>query len=234
MTFTILTLLGVLGIVACLLLPAVRNARESARRSNCRGNLAQIELALRNYVEYYGSLPPAYTTDANGDRLHSWRTLILPFLEERSLYDSIDLAKPWDDPVNVEALNTSVWTYQCPSAPDADNRTHTRYLAVVAPGSCFRPELPRHWDDIADDKATTLVVIEVDADHAVPWMSPVDADEQLVLSLGPDSRLDHPGGMNAIFADRRVRFLQDDLPAAQRRAMISIAGNDDAVVDDLD
>ena len=73
------------------------------------------------------------------------------------------------------------------------------------------------------------MVIEVDEAHAVPWMSPVDADEAIILAIGgPNARSPHPGGMNAAFVDGHVDFLPADMPAAERRALISIAGNDNA------
>src|SRR5262245_3382414 len=65
-----------------LLLPAVSVAREPARRMQCLNNLKQIALALHNYDATYGSLPPAYIADASGKPMHSWRVLILPFLEQ--------------------------------------------------------------------------------------------------------------------------------------------------------
>ena len=75
----------------------------------CANNLKQIALALRNYESVYHALPPAYTVDAEGKPLHSWRTLILPYLEQQALYDKIDLSKPWDDPANKEAYETDAF-----------------------------------------------------------------------------------------------------------------------------
>ena len=84
--FTLVGFLGVLGIIAlviALLLPLARNgAGPAARRAQCTNNLKQIALALHNYEQAYKALPPAYTVDAEGRPLHSWRTLILPYLEE--------------------------------------------------------------------------------------------------------------------------------------------------------
>jgi prepilin-type processing-associated H-X9-DG protein len=194
-------------------------------------NLKQIALALRFYEEAHHALPPAYTTDANGKPLHSWRTLILPFMEEQRLYESIDLTKPSDDPANAKAFKTIISAYQCPSGiRDPDNRT--TYLAVLTPNSCFRATEPRSLSDITDDASQTLMVIEVDEEHAVPWMSPVDADENVVLGLElPKSRTAHPGGVQAAFVDGSVQFLPFDMPATVRRALISIAGNDKAEVE---
>jgi prepilin-type processing-associated H-X9-DG protein len=228
----LLTVLGIIGIGLAIMLPAVRTPREAARRNDCRSNLQQIALALRLYAEAHGALPPAYTTDADGKPLHSWRTLILPFLEEQQLYHSIDLTKPWDDPANAAAFNSIVSVYQCPSAPwEIDNRT--TYQAVVTPSSCFRATEPRSLSDIADDASQTLMVIEVDEEHATPWMSPVDADEKIVLGLGgPTSRTAHPGGVQAAFVDGSVQFLVDGIPAMVRRALISMAGNDNVTAED--
>ena len=70
------------------------------------------------------------------------------------------------------------------------------------------------------------MVIEVPSEQSVPWMSPNDADELLVMSIGPESKLAHAGGVNAALCDGSVRFLQAAMPAATRRALISIAEGD--------
>jgi hypothetical protein len=232
---TVVKILGALGIFALLIalfLPAVRTAREPARRNVCTNNLKQIALALQTYAETYNALPPAYTTDADGKPLHSWRTLILPFIEEHRLYESIDLTKPWDDPVNAAARNTPVDVYRCPSGSDLAN--NTTYLGVVGPNCCFKSTQPRNLAEITDGARQTLMVVEVDSGHSVPWMSPIDADESLVLTIGPESKLAHDYGMNTAFVDGSVHFLSAETTAAQRRALISIAGNDKAVPEDTD
>ena len=75
----------------------------------------------------------------------------------------------------------------------------------------------------------TEKVIEADEENAVPWMAPVDADETLVMSLGPTTKLHHAGGTQACLVDGSVRFLKASTPAEVRRALISISGNDDEV-----
>ncbi len=224
----VLMVLGIVGIVIALLLPAVRFAGPAAYRNQCTNNLKQIAIALQTYADHYGSLPPAYTTDADGKPLHSWRTLILPYLEEQPLYEQIDLAKAWDDPANAEAFKKDVYVFQCPASSQRDNRT--TYLAVIAPNGCFGGSRPRKISEITDRHSKTLMVIEADQEHAVPWMKPVDADEPLVLSIGSSSKLAHAGGVGAVFADGSVHFLPDDTPAAARRALITIAGDDEAAV----
>ncbi len=227
--FTLLELLLVVAVIAvliALLLPSVRSAREPARRMNCQSHLKQIGVAIYNYRDEYGVLPPAYTVDEEGNRLHSWRTLILPFLELGSdeLYESIDFSKPWDDPANAKARDTVVQVYQCPSADPADGLT--TYLGVVGPDCAFSGPESRTLADITDDNHSTLMYVDAPLDRAVHWMSPVDVSENELLSLGDDSNIQHPGGVNAAFVDGSVRFLYLDFDPDELRAILTIAGGE--------
>ena len=221
----LLVVVGIIGLLIALLLPAVRSSGEASRRASCSNNLKQIAIALRNYEAEYHALPPACTVDADGKPLHSWRTLILPYIEQKALYDKIDLTKPWDDPANQAARDTSVHAYHCPSAnvPAGD----TTYLAVVGPNSCLQSAAPRPLAEITDSHDLTLLVMEVDTGHAVHWMSPTDASEQLVQSFASAGKLSHPAGAQAMFVSGQIRFLEKYTRLATLRAFISIAGADD-------
>ena len=230
--FELLAVVGIIGLLIALLLPNVRMAGEAARRAQCNNNLKQIAIALMNYESDYHSLPPAYSVDAEGKPLHSWRTLILAYLEQRPLYEKIDLSKPWDDPANKAAYDTKVSTYECPSA--AGPARHTTYLAVVGPTSCLRAAEPRLLAEITDDHDLTVMVMEVDAEHAVHWMSPTDASERLILSFAEARRLSHPGGAQAAFVSGQIRFVSKDIKPATLRAVISVAGEDDELARAID
>ncbi len=221
---TATAIVSVIAVLVALFLPSVTRSREVSRRSQCRNNLKQIGLALHNYHDKYQAFPPAYTVDAEGKPLHSWRTLILPYMDQKELYDKIDLTKPWDDPVNAEVFKAIVEVYRCPS--ELGPPTHTTYLAVVTSNSCLRPSESARMSDIKDGMSNTLIVTEVDSEHAVPWMAPMDADESLFLAISPTSKLIHTGGMQATIADGTVRFLNASLSAEIRRALISIDGNE--------
>ncbi len=78
----LLVVVAIIGILVILLLPFRRTAGDAARRMQCSNNLKMLALAMHNYHDFYKSLPPAYTVDSQGNHLHSWRTLLLPFLEE--------------------------------------------------------------------------------------------------------------------------------------------------------
>jgi prepilin-type N-terminal cleavage/methylation domain-containing protein len=216
----LIVVVGIIAVVAALFMPSVRSGRGAARRAQCRNNIKNIVLALHNYKDDYGVFPPAYTVAANGKPLHSWRTLILPYLEQKELYKQIDLSKPWNDPVNARLNNTRLAIYTCFGSEISESRT--TYLALVTPDSCLLPGKSRDASELTDC-GKTAIVVEVDAKHAVPWMSPEDADESIWLNLGPKSELPHEGGSYVALVDGSTLFVSTDLSAAERRAMISVA-----------
>jgi len=216
--------LAIVFVLVALLFPARRGSIEAARRTQCRNNLKNIALALHNYESVYHALPPAYTVDADGNPLHSWRTLILPWVEQLDLYNMIDLSKPWNDPANAEALKTVPHVFRCPSV--ALPPGFTNYLGVVGTNACFHPTAPRAFSELTDGISETLMLIEVAQEHAVHWMAPQDASEEMVLNFGTGGKLAHTGGTQAAFADGSVTFLSENLETEIRRALISIAGND--------
>lgn len=226
--FRLVYMLGAAAILVLLiglLLPAVRSARGAFDRVQCSNNLRQIALALRDYESAYQALPPAHTVDAAGRPLHSWRTLILPYLGQKPLYDAVDLSKPWNDPANAKAYATVVSTYRCPG--QGGPGVETTYLAIVGTDACFLPDKSRRLSEITDDPRNTLMVIEADRDHAVHWMAPSDADESLVNAIGAESKLNHARGGNTVCVDGRVLFLRIGDTAVRRRSLISISGDDD-------
>ncbi|MDX1968245.1 MAG: DUF1559 domain-containing protein [Planctomycetaceae bacterium] len=219
-----LVVLVILGVIAAMLVPATRRSREAARRSQCKNYLKQIGLALHNYHDTYGVFPPAYTVDANGGSLHSWRTLLLPYVDQEPLYRKIDLSKAWDDPANSEAQAAIMTCYACPST--TGERSQTTYLAVVTADSCLRPSQSRKLAEITDGSTNTILVIEVRQDQAVHWMSPRDADEQILQNFGPDAKESHTGGRHVLLGDGAARFLSQNTPPETLQALYSATGGE--------
>src|SRR5262245_41674761 len=104
-----------LGIIVAILYPAVQQAREAARRSSCKCNLKILGLALHNYHDAHGCFPPAWLADSQGRPMHSWRVLILPYIDQAALYNRYNFAEPWDGPNNVKLLDEIPPVYKCPS-----------------------------------------------------------------------------------------------------------------------
>jgi prepilin-type N-terminal cleavage/methylation domain-containing protein len=106
----LLVVIAIIGILAGLLLPAVSSAREASRRINCSSNLRQIGLALQMYSDMHQQLPP--TIISNGGS--GWIS-ILPFLDEKPLYNQFDLNKPMTAERNAKARTNTPPVYICPS-----------------------------------------------------------------------------------------------------------------------
>ena len=231
MIIRLLKLFGVLLLLAfviAVLNQSVSTPRGASRRTQCKNNLKQIALALHFYHDTYKVFPPAYTIDENGNPLHSWRTLILPFFDQQPLYKTIDktidLSKPWNDPVNAEAYKTVVYGYLCPSA--AVEATRTTYLAVVTPDSVIRPIQSCKMADVTDGTSNTLMVVEVPPEKAVHWMAPVDADEETLQTKNVKKKLAHVGGWVGALADGSVRFFSETIRDEQIHALSTVNGKD--------
>lgn len=221
----ILVILGaasipMLGCCVGLLLPAVQAAREAARRMDCSNNIKQIGLALHNYHSAYKTLPPAYTVDASGNRLHSWRSFILPFMEQQALFDQIDFSKPWDDPVNARVASALIPQYQCKST--VLDPSMTTYVAVVDPAGIMQGSKASRFRDVIDGLSETIMIVEADSGDAVHWMSPQDIDLQMFTAAGSHRDAGgHVGGAHVLIADGAVIFVTDSMDPNMREAMIT-------------
>ena len=118
--FTLIELLVVIAIIAvliALLLPAVQQAREAARRTQCKNHLKQLGLALNNYHDTHGTLPPGRLrslVDGQG-RCFSAYAHLLPFVDAATLYQRIDFNQSPEDAGNSAALDQTIPFFLCPS-----------------------------------------------------------------------------------------------------------------------
>ncbi len=113
--FTLIELLVVIAIIAVLvslLLPAVQQAREAARRSQCKNSLKQIGLAMHNYNETFRCFPFGQLDSPNG---YSAMSQMLPYIDQANVYNTINFSVPYNDPSNQLALMTSIPMLRCPS-----------------------------------------------------------------------------------------------------------------------
>lgn len=211
------------GILVALWLPAVQGGREAARRMQCQNNLKQIALAMHNYNSVYKSFPPAYTVDESGNRLHSWRTLLLPFMGQDAIYKQIDLNKPWDDPANAFLADLELPIYRCSSSNVGPNMT--TYVVVVGPQTVFTGSQGTQLREITDGTSNTLLVAETDVGSAVPWMSPDDIDSNTFVQAGSAPSM-HIGGSNCAMADGTINFLSGNVDPSVRASLLTKDGGE--------
>jgi len=229
-----LTLLVI--IMAGILIPATRAVPGAARRSACFNHLRMLALACHDYELVHGTLPPPYTVDENGKPLHSWRVLILPFLEENELYKKLDLTKPWDHPDNIKYADQMPSIFRCPSfrvSRDTKREANvtTTYVAIVGEGTVWDPKSEGvSFDKITDGTNQTLLIVEA-APRPVHWMAPQDIRREEVDALKGDELKSlisshHQGGFNACFADASGHFIPDTIRVEQLKALMTIAGGE--------
>jgi prepilin-type processing-associated H-X9-DG protein len=205
-----------------------------AKRAHCMNNLKQIGMALHNYHDVYGCFPPPFIADAQGRPMHSWRVLILPFLEEQNLYQRYNFAEPWDGPNNRELLGRMPALFACPAHRNPwvanPKPVLTSYFAVTGPGTAFPGDSTVRLADVRDGTNDTVVVVEA-SNVEIPWTAPCDMGTTSMsfrindpTLAAPSSR--HPGGLNILYADASVRFLHDATSPGRLRAMTTIDGKD--------
>lgn len=152
--FTLIELLLVISIIAvlvALLLPAVQQAREAARRTQCRNHLQQIGLALHNYQSLNGKFPPSFCADPDTDGGEwSIHARLLPHLEQAGLHDLIDFEDTYGsgDSATIAVRTTRVAPYLCPSEVRDEARTDSGGNATDYPINYgFNCGTWRVWDN---------------------------------------------------------------------------------------
>lgn len=212
--FTLIELLVVIAIIAvliALLLPAVQQAREAARRTQCKNNLKQIGLALHNYESAHQVFPPSSTSGFGAGvwnypgtgpsdpaiHLHSFASLILPYLEQANLYNTIDYNVSSLDVANRESAEQVLPFYRCPTYAGNEFSQDPLYVttvgsdkfairnyvamgAVTVLGLSGNPNFPAEgvlypgsntgFRDITDGTTNTIAVAETREENSSVWI----------------------------------------------------------------
>ena len=173
-------------LVMGLLYTALVHRPSNARNLQCVVNPKQIGLATLNYESAHGHFPPPFSTDENGQPLHSWRVLILPFLEETSLYEKIDLTKPWYDPTNLELANQMPDIYRCPHDDSEFSWMATPYCAVTGPETVWQ-RAGTKVSDIRDGTSKTILVVESKSNTS-HWMDPAEVHLNKIVAANDQNQ----------------------------------------------
>jgi Protein of unknown function (DUF1559) len=170
-----LVIVSAIGLFLSLLLPTV-GSRE-IHETPCQRNLRSLRTAFDMYHEKHGHYPPPFVADANGKPMHSWRALILPYLDEE-LEKAYDMNEPWDSPRNRQLVSRMPEVFRCPS----DKRMPlgmTSYFCVIGPGRLKQGAIWQKTTDFTDQ--STILLIESNTAR-VNWLEPRDLTVDEVLA----------------------------------------------------
>jgi prepilin-type N-terminal cleavage/methylation domain-containing protein/prepilin-type processing-associated H-X9-DG protein len=257
----LLVVLAIIGVLVALLLPAVQAAREAARRISCVNNLKQLGIALHGYHDVHGTFPaggwialPTQPSTLNMNM--GWSAAVLPWLEQRSLYDGLNLAFPYNNPVHATAAYTVLAVYLCPSEPrkslwnrypgdpfdsaDADYGGMYGERGLSSPASNNNP--PRGAmlfnqnvaiAGITDGASNTIQVGEHPEAINAFWISGHNLFDQSApinarppFEHGEELTSQHPGGVDVLLCDGSVRFLKQTTDARALAALCTRNGGE--------
>lgn len=182
-------LLVVITIVSCIACGAamVNRARCAAKATLCDANLFTIRHALLQYDALHGRLPPAFIAGTNGEPAHSWRTLIIPYLDSwgidaEAFNKAYDFHRPWNSASNAALLKPRPeYRFACPCGSESDS-AFTSYVVLMGDKTLFPGSHPVKLSAIPQSQDPILVVEITNSN--IQWTEPRDL---FVDTLRPDS-----------------------------------------------
>jgi Protein of unknown function (DUF1559) len=194
------------AILVGLVVWGVSFVREAASQGACQGRFSQMQFALTNYHATHGHFPPAFVAGPDGKPWHSWRVLILPFMEHSRVYDSYRFDEPWDGP-NNRLLADKIYLpiFQCRSGAEYGKTYHTNIVAIVGDGTAFPGAGSTQLSDFRDGGKNTILLAEY-RNSDIHWMEPRDLNAgemsfQVNDPAAPSISSPHAAGPAVVFAD---------------------------------
>jgi prepilin-type N-terminal cleavage/methylation domain-containing protein/prepilin-type processing-associated H-X9-DG protein len=183
----VLVVIAIIGLLVALLLPAVQAARESARRIHCTNNIKQLGLAIHQYIDSTGVLPPSMVLAGSGTTIawsNGWsiQMRILPAIEQGPTFNSINFSVAYQQHQNTTATGQVIPTFLCPSEANQQPTSHQTFgnVGINNYGWCmgdwfvwgsfggpspnrsaFGPNQSRKWADFTDGLSQTILLGEV-------------------------------------------------------------------------
>jgi len=209
---------------------------DSYARGESRNELKQIGIALHNYHDVHHMLPPGGTRSESGEAHHGWATMLLPYLDQHALADEIDYHVPWHHAANRKAMQTVVPAFVhrglSTFRQDARGFGMIHYAANL---HVLRMNTTTRFANFTDGKSNTIMAGQL-VSELVPWGQPVNARDPLLglnrSPVGFGSPFRHirfgrvSGGCDFMFADGRVKWLNDDVDPDVLRALARPSDND--------
>ena len=229
-------------VLVALLLPAVQQAREAARRTQSKNNLKMLGLAMHNYHDVYGHFPQGTVADTKlkPEQRLSFLYSVLPFLEQVNLHQQIsETAKlSWDGEENSQTTQIKIPGFHHPSMTiGMPHATHYVGMAGIGEDAAKLPvnheragvfgyDRKTRFRDITDGSSNTIMMTET-LDNDIPWA----AGSQTLKSLTQEPYINgldgiggpSVGGCNVLMADGSVMFISDNIDGETMRRLSAMA-----------
>jgi len=209
----------VLGVGFALVSRVIQKDRDVSSGSKCSGHLKLLSMAMHNYHDVHAHFPPAYVLGPDGKPWHSWRVLLLPYIEEDKLYGDYNFGEPWDGPNNRKLQARTPKFYACPSDSENLKKGRTNYFVVVGPDTVFPGAKPTKLDAVARPREQTILLVEA-VGQDINWMEPRDLSfDNLSFEINdpnlPSISSRHRG-VNVAMVNSRIDLLQGISPLEVR------------------
>jgi hypothetical protein len=193
------------------------NGLEKSRLSNARFSaqykLRELHEAIDKYTTEKGSFPLREILSEDGKSLLSWRVALLPYLGYESLYKQFHLNEPWDSPHNIQLLSSMPSIYRNSTGVIKEGETTfvAPYGAIDVKRRTVWDIVPSGRDKISEEQQSSILLIEVNAEGAVPWSSPEDLSvmQQDVRSLLRDP----PEGNGIVLINGDTDYISNSISA---------------------
>jgi type II secretory pathway pseudopilin PulG len=225
----LLAVIGIIGILIGLLLPAVSRVHAPAMRIRSQNNLKMQAIGILDY-EAAHSRYPADVYEADGTPWQSWRIELLPFIEQTARYRQYRFDEPWGSIHNLAVSQPAPQVFIHPYQKSADD---THYRGFCGPGALFEPRpetcVPFGESHVTDGISNTLALAECDV--SVKWMAPSEIDSSPSATLPSFGNL-YPKKARVFYVamlDGSVRLVPAEYRETDLRGLITVAGGESVV-----
>ncbi len=215
---------------------------EGCKMASANG-LQQIMMAMRNYHQANGCYPPQYLADKEGRPAHSWRVLILPYLELDDLSRRYRFDEPWDGPHNRLLAKEAPRCFRSPNADPKSTSTITDYVAIIGKDTLWRGAIPLRQEDVElieqrrwkeeseggyrENEGTRIIWFVEVANSGINWMEPRDIPLQQALvgiNVSGGIQSDYSDVLPVQFIPYGCRLVPADISPDAFRKLLTVSG----------
>lgn len=215
------------GVFGPLILVPMNAARVHPRWGACSSDMRQVGMAMFNYESRIrdGRFPAPISPPVEGEFPRSWRTEMLPYLDQQGLYSAYDKRQPWDGPNNRE-LHAYLELFVCPANQDETLVPKSNFVVVNGESCIFNFTTVRRSKEIEQGGGlqNTILLVESSRERIL-WPEPRDLEfaDSLATVGTPKSAISshHPEGFNVIFADGHAELIRHTIDPKVLRAMLT-------------